>query len=426
MAIMGEIPSGGYNPARTAVNPNDPDYLKKLALVGAVEGQHELNAPAMPVPAQAGTLPMSAKEGQTPPVMAQPEVPTEYSEAMAQKPGVYSLMDKAKGIQNKPLRILGEIGTGLLGGAEAVGEGLFPTIAAKIPGSIENVAGKQAQAFERTKAEEAEQLEQQKIQSTEDEKQAEIKSRQAIADQTNAIREELGKLADSTKVGDTNAMIASREKIADLTRQLKTSHDAQQYAEFKVSDGYKKWKTKLDDDTKIKVAEMTANKAPAQMLQNATMAQGALRGTADMRADMKKLEDSGVMGSLPANWIENWIFEKNAVDPNLPADVRATIGHLRTASDLVASATTRAHTARGSKEVYDDIKQKLGPGQDWNALKGSMDEVDSMLTPYVDAASNENIQKLRQGNAAGGSGAAPAGPPKGAKVMTLDDFLKGK
>lgn len=44
MNYLGEIPSGGYNALRTVLNPNDPDYLKKMGMVGTVEGQHELNA----------------------------------------------------------------------------------------------------------------------------------------------------------------------------------------------------------------------------------------------------------------------------------------------------------------------------------------------------------------------------------------------
>lgn len=47
---LGTIPSSGYGPLRSVLDPNDPDYLKKLGLVGAMEGQHELNDDKMRSP----------------------------------------------------------------------------------------------------------------------------------------------------------------------------------------------------------------------------------------------------------------------------------------------------------------------------------------------------------------------------------------
>lgn len=128
MNIMGMIPSSGYNPARIALNPSDPDYLKKLGIIGAVEGQHELNAPPPPIDTMEG---VTESPGPTKP----------------EQPAIQTLMQKAKMIHSRPLRILGEIGTGALGAGEALGEAIFPTVAERIPGSITETANRKANEF---------------------------------------------------------------------------------------------------------------------------------------------------------------------------------------------------------------------------------------------------------------------------------------
>ena len=45
-SFFGEIPSTGFNPARTMLDPNDPDYLKKLSMAGVMEGLHEQSLPS--------------------------------------------------------------------------------------------------------------------------------------------------------------------------------------------------------------------------------------------------------------------------------------------------------------------------------------------------------------------------------------------
>jgi hypothetical protein len=430
---MGEIPSSGYNPLRVSLDPSDPDYLKKMGMIGAMEGQHELNAPQ----SQATDY---SKEGLTAPAggeapkmkgasaPAQPEAPTmsATNTQMMDPNAVLGVPSLPSGSTEpnvaKPQRsVLGKIEHGLEVAGNIAGNVLAPGIMADIPGTEMHKSIQAQREFQQNIQKGAQDIEKQKVEATEQEKETEIASREEMSKNTLAMRDEIAHLSDATKSGDTAAMIASREKINQLSNQLKTVHDAQQFSEFKTGDQYKRWKSQLDNDTKLKVADMTQNKAPAQITQNAVMAQGALRGTSDIRSDMKKLEASGAMGSLPANWVETYLFAHGAVDPNLPPEVRQIIGHMQTASDLVASATTRAHTARGSKEVYDDLKSKLGPGQDWNAFRGALDEVDGMLNPYVDAASTDAMKKLREGTT-GASGA----PPKGAKVIKLEDFLKGK
>lgn len=179
--------------------------------------------------------------------------------------------------------------------------------------------------------------------------------------------------------------------------------------EFKSTDQYRRWKAQMDNDTRERIAQMrlqaTTNKAPAAMMQTAVFAKGGLERIADAEAEMSKLEASGVMGSLPGNKVEDWIFGKGLVDPSLPPDVRQSIGKMRAALGYTSSAAMRAHTGRTSREIYDDFKTRLGAGQDWSALRGAIDETRGMLSDYATSASDENVRAIR-------SGTNIAAPPK--------------
>jgi hypothetical protein len=198
---------------------------------------------------------------------------------------------------------------------------------------------------------------------------------------------------------------ASKEKLAGATLTEKAN-------EFKTTDEYKKWKTKLDNETKIKVADLTASKAPAAMLQTSSFADGALTMLNDADSAMKRLEAKGVFASNVAqNKAENWIFGKGLVDPSLDAETRKDIGTMRAAMGYTSTAAMRAHTGRTSREIYDDFKQRLGAGQDWSALRGAMDETRTLMTHYRDAATNANIKRIRSGGSAtGGKGYSPDNP----------------
>lgn len=208
-------------------------------------------------------------------------------------------------------------------------------------------------------------------------------------------------MGDTSKEKIAGENIASKEKIAgeQIGSKEKMSAAALQEKrnEFYSSQEFKKWKTNADNETKQRVASLTQSKAPAAVMQSAIFANSGLQRLGDMDTAMDTLEKSGVMGSLPKNWVENWVFGKGAVDPSLPPDVRRTIGQLRSAAELTSSATMRAHTGRTSREIYDDFKNMLGPGQDWNALRGAMDETRSTLGDYVQGASDASISNLRTG-----------------------------
>jgi hypothetical protein len=237
--IGGHLPTTGYNPARVVVNPNDPDYLKKLALIGMIEGQHELSAPNLNQPEASASTPTKAHSGPStdaatgptpehplgriaspqatlipdsdllgsnylapvprskpaatenapvlgagagveknplgriagvPPSIAveKPQAEqsndpfAEYKALEAKQAPVLGLMQKARGIHNRPLKLLGEIGAGLATGGEALGESMFPSVAVKIPGSMLNLEARRAGAFERGLAEQKLQEEQER------------------------------------------------------------------------------------------------------------------------------------------------------------------------------------------------------------------------------------------------------------------------
>jgi hypothetical protein len=211
-------------------------------------------------------------------------------------------------------------------------------------------------------------------------------------------RYDLGSIGNSKFALPTGiATENTQSQIANRTGTL-----AEKVSEFKTTDAYRKWKAEFDTQNRLKIAQMhidaTTNKAPAAMMQTAVFARGGLDRLQDAQTEMSKLESSGVMGSLPANKVEDWIFGKGLVDPSLPADVRQSIGKMRAALGYTSSAAMRAHTGRTSHEIYEDFKARLGANQDWSALRGAIDETQGMLGDYAQSASDKNIRAIRGGN----------------------------
>lgn len=161
------MPPSGFGAVRSSLNPNDPDYLKKMGLIGAIEGAHELQTQAEDIPHD--LVPPSSGAITDPNVKQlapsdRPEPMAAYDSLMQQKPAVSSLMDRARHVGGEHPGILGrigrtaaEIGTGALEGGEALGEAAFPRIAGQIPGSFTNLEMRRSQAFNRGLAEERQQ-----------------------------------------------------------------------------------------------------------------------------------------------------------------------------------------------------------------------------------------------------------------------------
>jgi hypothetical protein len=249
--------------------------------------------------------------------------------------------------------------------------------------------------------------------------QAQVASAERLGQTLNA-RTELGREQIQGRQNVTDTRTQSQEGIAAANRGQRGMFEQDKLSMFKQTQDYQRWKAQLDNTTKLHVASLQQGKAPAALMQTAVFANGGIKSLNDAEAAMQELEKSGIMGqSWAQNKVEDWIFGKGAVDPSVPPQIRQTIGKLRTALNLTASAMTRAHTQRGSKEVYDDLKHLLGPGQDWQALRGAMGESRDMLTQYVQAASDSNISNIR-----GGGATPPTAPPPQGNTITLDQFLK--
>jgi hypothetical protein len=172
---------------------------------------------------------------------------------------------------------------------------------------------------------------------------------------------------------------------------------------FHQSQQYQTWKTQFEGQNKLQVAQLSAGKAPAAMMQTASFAQSGLNRLDDAQQAMQRLESRGVLGNVASNKIENWIFGNGLVDPTLPAQDKEDIGKLRAAASYTSSAAMRAHTGRTSREIYDDFKNTMGINQGPDAWKGAMQETRSMLNDYAGGATNAAIQKLR--------GTGPSTPP---------------
>jgi len=208
------------------------------------------------------------------------------------------------------------------------------------------------------------------------------------------------------QIGGQQEGATERAGIRAATEQSKLE---QQWAISQQTNWFRQWKEKLDVDTRLRIAAMMQGRAPANILTIATFAQGGLTQLQDAKAAMQRLEQRGVMGqNWAVNKVEDWVFGAGAVDPNLDPETRRDIGILRSSLGYTSSATMRAHTGRSSQEMYQDFKRSLGPGQDWNALQGAIQQTDTLLGEYVNAASNANIMRMRTG----GGPAAPT-PPAG-------------
>lgn len=180
---------------------------------------------------------------------------------------------------------------------------------------------------------------------------------------------------------------------------LKTQADklAQQAQQFKESEAFKKWQTEFNAQTKKDIAANSQNKAPAQILQTGMYAAGAQRQIADAQQGLEQLRNSGVLGSVTSDKLEDWLFGSGLIDPTLSDADKRAIGKLRAALSYTSSATMRAHTGRSSREIYEDIKKTTGLGQSYEALEGALDQTNALLQDYVDGASDTNIQQLRTG-----------------------------
>lgn len=231
--------------------------------------------------------------------------------------------------------------------------------------------------------------------------------------------------AAATRAGATTgaAKINADERLEAVKQQGQQAMDR-----LEKSDVFKQWQTEQDNRTKEDIARIAASKAPAALTSMAEYARGGLTSLDTASDLMDQLESEGAMGeSWAQNKIEDWIFGKGAVDPTLPPEVRQQIGQLRMALQLASGALTRAHSGRSAGQMYEDISRMMGPGQDWNALRGTIDAVNKTLTGYADAATPQNINSLQTPVNPSVPGTPPAGgDPLAGAIANYQQSKKGK
>ena len=154
-SFFGEIPSTGFNPARTMLDPNDPDYLKKLSMAGVMEGLHEQSLPSeKPVTPDVESRPqpksdkeiVGAAQGkekgeigkqlyaqEKPEVTAKPNTP-EYFEQSLEQSGYAMKHPWGADVSAHP-GVLGKIGHGLAEAGNIAGDIFAPKTMALIPGT---------------------------------------------------------------------------------------------------------------------------------------------------------------------------------------------------------------------------------------------------------------------------------------------------
>lgn len=240
---------------------------------------------------------------------------------------------------------------------------------------------------------------------------------------TQAAGTRAGAAKDVANIG-AGAKLGVAEIGADTKKTLAAQSLREKVREYNSTDSYRYFKTKLDDETKLKVAELTQNKAPGIMLQAAGYASGGQQEISRAKAIMDDMENRGVLGqTILDNKTEDFLFSNGLANPSWDGPTRYQMGQLRQALSLSSSALLRAHTGRTSQDIYRDYKQANNIGQDWSALRGSLDESNGLLQHYVDMASTASITKLRQGG--GGASNQTANKPK-VDVDALIQSVLGK
>lgn len=225
--------------------------------------------------------------------------------------------------------------------------------------------------------------------------------------------------SNQTKEDIADKKIASNEDIAKLHSTDRATALQAKLGMFRQTQQFQTWKAKLDNQTRMNVARLTAGKAPAAMMQTATFAQSGINRLDDAQAAFDDLTKRGVLGSVTSDKLEDWIFGKGLIDPTLPAQDRQEIGKLRSALSYTSSAAMRAHTGRTSKEIYADFKNTLGLNQGEDALRGSFEETRKMLGDYASSASDASVQALRSGFPQQAQPNQPKGQPSGRRIIDL-------
>jgi hypothetical protein len=178
MGSLGEIPSVGYNPLRTAIDPNDPDYLKKISRAGIMEGLHEMSLPKDQPPLQSAensSEQPTKKTSEIPgsdkgPVMPAPKMASvgEPPQETSGPPSGLSVLpigsEPPVGSPQKPQRsLLGKIGHGLAEAGNIAGDIFVPSTMMLIPGTQLHGEMERGKQLREQNIEKQQQIEQQRL-----------------------------------------------------------------------------------------------------------------------------------------------------------------------------------------------------------------------------------------------------------------------
>lgn len=188
----------------------------------------------------------------------------------------------------------------------------------------------------------------------------------------------------------------ARVKIAQQKADQEKQNMSQRYKMFQENEAFKRWQTKFNADTRMRIANMNQMKPAAALQTVAVFARTGLSQLQDAREALSALETSGALGTVLQNHLEDAIFNKGFSDPRLTAADKKNIGKVRAALGYTSSAAMRAHTGRTSREIYDDFKRTTGIAQQSDALYGALDQTENMLRDYSDVLTPEKQQQLRQ------------------------------
>jgi hypothetical protein len=394
-----------------AATPVSPQPIQPPANGPAMAVPPPNSVPAGPAPAIAPAYTpgstISSATGQNAP----PPMPTPAKSATAQ------LWDKAGQVQNPFERILARVGSGILRGADLGAEALLPAQAMTIPGSERFTEAANRNATNRAMQERA--LEQKpelaglageekgRLEAQREEAQAkttadEIASKEKIAGEGNQTKEQIAGEGNQTKTAIAGEDNATKEKIAgqnNLTRTqvAQRANETRRMIAQEHEAGANSRAALTNDPDKLTNTMKTMKQQAQATLPQIDKAIDETNQVADL------------LGPAAGRWNDFIQGKVGAPDPRF--------AHYADEIHMVSTAVTLAH-ARGrmSNELYESFQKMFDAGkQSPENMIQALDVAKEWLGGYASIG--------EKGSPVGGEGGTP---PTGAKIIKLDDFLKGK
>lgn len=380
---------------------------------------------APPIGQPMRTLPMG-----TPPIVPSQASPMPMPTLPAQqKPAISKLWDKAGAIQNPFARLLARVGTGALGGVEALGEGIAPGIAMRVPGSMVNTGVANRQADQRAEKQAAMQT---ATQNANTQQQA-VEQRPEMAAQAGELKGRLEAEKEAATAARQQQSLESQETRATQREQAaaqaqterETASDKRQQAQFAAGD--QRQAAQFSEQEKLermreadKDKRAVGEKVTADEQRRADLAEN-LNENLDVLEDIVKRRPE-LFGPLAGRWAE--LKQKfGSDDPDL--------AKLQTIEHQIGMAQISAHgmrSAQGIQSAADSIMNNLhnGPGSMHAAIQAVRDSVKTFTADVENkrgGAAGDKTKKAADKTTAKDFGPAPSGKAEGS-TGTLPDGTK--